>query len=786
MLFAVQASAQIKITGKIITKNNTPLEFAEVVILNKDSMGIKSELANEDGTFLIAIQQGRYTLQIRQFSKLFFTTVIDSQTDINLGDILIENATHQLGAVDLEVKSKLIERKVDRVVFNVENSINAAGGDALEALKVTPGVRVQNDKITMIGKSTLSVMIDDKLVQLSGDDLANYLKSIPADLIKSIEVITAPPAKYDAAGNSGFVNIKLKKSRRNAWNASVGTNYLQRTYTDNSLFGNFNYNKNKFSMTASVYLVKGSFYRTEDDYAYFTDAVWHTRSSIKFNYQRANTNLSLDYKLSSRWVIGGQSMLNVGNNKMTNNPSTYAYDYETGEKVHSLENTSPTNMNPSVKSLNLYSEFQIDTLGKKITFNTDYFYFSNTDSKKYYGTSFIKTPFANKYFEGENINKQIIPNMSCKLDVDYPLKWISLTFGGKVSNSIAKNNILAFNSGEVMQLPPDYSLEESKFKYTENVEALYLSGNKKINKHWELQLGSRVEATQTKMYSENTKQLVKKNYVKLFPTAYINYSINDNSSFTLNYSKRISRPSFFDLNPNAYYLSPLQIIEGNPFLQPAFIDNIELLHGYKKLQSKLYVSYEKNLFAQIPLANDSTNFIRFTNLNYYTTKRFGILENYIVNPFSWWTSTNEVDLNYTISVSSVPEAQGKKGVNSRVSTSNDFNLNTKKTILLNLTYWYGFRGVDGIFVTLPQSALSVAFQFLMLKKNLSASLRVYDPFRTERDRMQTTVNGVFQNGDYYHDSQALRLSISYKFGNNNMKTKQRETGNEEERNRTGN
>ncbi|MEO6901818.1 MAG: carboxypeptidase-like regulatory domain-containing protein, partial [Bacteroidia bacterium] len=157
--FFSSLSAQVKITGKLVHKDKSPIEFAEVILLNKDSMGVLSELANEDGSFLLNAKQGSYTLQVRQFKTLFYKKQIDATTDLNLGIIEIENFSQELNTINIEVKDKLIERKVDRVVFNVENSLRAVGGDALEALSVTPGVRVQNDKLSMIGKSSLAVMV---------------------------------------------------------------------------------------------------------------------------------------------------------------------------------------------------------------------------------------------------------------------------------------------------------------------------------------------------------------------------------------------------------------------------------------------------------------------------------------------------------------------------------------------------------------------------------------------------------------------------------------------------
>ena len=164
----------------------------------------------------------------------------------------------QIQEVEIVAKKKLIERKVDRLVFNVENSISATGGDALDALKITPGIRVQNNQVSMIGKSGMAVMVDDKLIQLSGDDLVNYLKTIPSDNIKNIEVITTPPAKYDAQGNSGIINIRLKRAKHNSWNSSIRSTYTQTTYPAGSLGGSFNYNKNKISIESDLGYTNGS------------------------------------------------------------------------------------------------------------------------------------------------------------------------------------------------------------------------------------------------------------------------------------------------------------------------------------------------------------------------------------------------------------------------------------------------------------------------------------------------------------------------------------------------
>ena len=210
VLTSLNLFSQIKITGKITNLNNKPIEFAEILLLTKDSIAVKSELTNEKGSFKINIKQGDYVLQIRQLGKILCNKELIIKNDLDLGIIKITENKQQLQEVVITSKKKLIERKVDRLIFNVENSISASGGDAIDALKSTPNIRVQNDAISMIGKNNLAVMVDDKIIQLAGEDLINFLKTLPSDNIKSIEVITTPPAKYETEGNSGIVNIKLK------------------------------------------------------------------------------------------------------------------------------------------------------------------------------------------------------------------------------------------------------------------------------------------------------------------------------------------------------------------------------------------------------------------------------------------------------------------------------------------------------------------------------------------------------------------------------------------------
>ena len=787
----IAAFAQVNVTGKVVDKETkTPIGFAEVVLIQEEPYAILGAVTDMKGTFDVKATPGKYRMQISYVGQTLFTKDLVVEKDIDFGTLEVESVT-ELDEVIVEGRRLVIERKIDRLVFDVENSSKSSQGDALEVLRITPGVRVQNDEVTIIGKSGLGVMIDNKLVQLSDEDLANFLKSISSEDIKNIEVITTPPAKYEAEGNSGLINITLKEGKKNSWNAGIKASYLQRRYGTTATGGNFNYNKNNLSIASSVYYRNGVYYQEQDDYAYFPDGIWYTSSPFRSDIEGINARLDIAHQVTPRWSMGGQYLYNKTNYIVTDAPYTpvYSYGTENTEIIRSLQSVGRMDITPEIHSFNYNNEVLLDTLGRTITLNLDYFTYENPDIKVYDGVSVIQEPYRKQYYAGTNTNIQEVDNISGKLDIDLPTSWANISFGTKISRSESINDILLFNSGLVDVKVTEQDIDMNDFEYEENIQAIYFSVNKQLSQRWSIQAGLRTEATQTHAVSQNLSLDEENDYTKLFPTLYISFASSETSVFNFNYSKRLERPQFFALNPNLYFINPFQTIEGNPFLQPAFIDNLELTHTYDNLISKVYFSYEDNLFAQVPLPNPDNNIIRFTNENYINTQRVGISENYIFDRIDRWSSNNSVDINYVKSSFNLPEGQQQpdlEGINTRISTYNDFQLNSSGTVLLGLNYWYSFPGVDGIFDTKSASSLSTSLQFLLLEKNLNISIIGNDLFKDAAERTTTTINGVYQEARYYYDTRSILVSVSYRFGNNDISAKRHTTGNEDERGRTGN
>ena len=775
ILFQNQVFSQIKISGQIKDKKNNPVEFIEIQLQNKDSIIFKSELTNAEGKFILETEKGEYSLIVRQLGVIYYKQNINANQDTNVGIINITEKEQQLQEVVITSKKKLIERKVDRLIFNVENSISASGGDAIDALKITPRVKVKNDNISMIGKNNMSVMLDDKLILLTGDELINFLKSIPSDNIKSIEVITTPPAKYDAEGNSGLINIKLKKSKLNQWNASLRSSYIQSTYPKGSFGGNFDYQKNKLSLYSNLNYVNGSNAPVETNKIYYPLGLWNEENKRRDFQNSVNGRIGADYKISEKFSVGMQYLGSFSKPKIAENSLTTIYN-QTNSQIDSYINTLSENLGKNNNhSLNLNSTVVFDTIGKKMNINLDYFKFKNDDNRIFNTINLLSA---------NNTSLQDIQNYSAKIDFEHPLKWINLSYGGKLSFIKTQNNVNYFDT--TLGTPIFVPTQSNEFNYDENTQAIYINGTKKLNEKWETQLGFRLENTQTEGVSKTLNQKNTNSYAKLFPTFYLTYTPNEKNSFSINYNKRINRPSYNRLNPFRWYSNPFSYTEGNPFLQPSFSNNLELNYTFNdNWSNSIYYSHTDNGFEQITIVDNTDNIQKTIAQNFFKTTIIGISESYTYNKLKWLSSTFSFDWNYSKSESLIPITnQNLNGSNAYFSTSNDFNLNKNKTLLFNFSYWYNFKGTSDLDKNNAYSQLDASIKYFAFDKKLQISFNANDILSTNRPIYTSFTNNIQIDYKNYYDVRLFRLSLVYKFGNKNINVEKKEVGNQEEKERT--
>jgi hypothetical protein len=686
--------------------------------------------------------------------------------------------------VEITANKKLIERKVDRLVFNVENSVSAAGGDAIDALKVTPGLRVQNDQISIVGKGGVSVMVDDRLLQLSGDELTNYLKSLPSDNIKSIEVITTPPAKYDAEGNSGLVNIKLKKAKKDNISGSLRTSYTQAKYAGGSIGGGLNYQKNRLTITSNLNYANGSTAPYQEYTTYYPDYKWFDENIGRRYTNLLSGRMTADYEIDDKTTIGmeysGSSSkpIRKGNviSRITNNLT---------KQLDSLIIT-PSRMETEGQnhSLNFHSLTKLDSLGKQFSVDMDYYKsIFDTDNRFSSNTFFPDgTPVLGRYMSANTLNNRNIDIYTTKFDFELPLKWANLSFGGKLSFIETDNDVSYFDTTNAV---PILDITKSNvFNYKENMQAVYISGNKKLSEKWETQIGLRMENTQTKGFSQTLNQTNTNNYLKLFPTFYLTYNANENNSFSLNYSRRVDRPNYRNLDPFRFYLNAYNYSEGNPFLQPYYTDIVEVSYAHKNYYTQIFANYTTNGIDQVTLVSNDNPVQIVIPYNFFKNLNIGTYQSYTFNKWSWLESNNSLSIYYSKTTPDL--ANAALPVISKwmafFNSNNSFVLNKAKTFKAELNFMYLSPSVANSYMASSFYYFDAGFKYSFFNNKLQAAVNFMDIFRTNKSTFTQVVNGVKMESYDYSDTQKVRLSLTWNFGKQ-LNTNNRKQSNEEEKSR---
>ncbi|WP_430411534.1 TonB-dependent receptor domain-containing protein [Kordia sp.] len=764
-------------TGKIIDKQKLPISFANIVAKDKaDDSLITGVISDKNGEFSIHIKKGNVYLEI---SFVGFNTKKIYPTQPTIGTIVLEEDGQQLQEVVITARQKLIQQKVDRLIFNVENTVAGTGGTAIDALKATPSVNVDTDNLAIVGKGTVRVMVNDRIVQLSGSELNAYLNTIASDDIKNIEVITTPPSKYDAEGNSGLINIVLKKSKENSWNNQVRASYTQATYSLFNFGNTFNYNKDKISLIASLNRTKGHTAQFNEFDIIYPSASTETNLDMKNKENLISGRLGLDYNLTDNATIGilysgsfedkginddGITRMNDGNGTFTVNEG----NAETTRKNHSI---------------NAHYIQKLDTLGRKLSVDVDYFNFKNSFNRNFSSEQFITNE---SFFSAENSTNQNLKNYSGKIDMEHPSEWANFSYGVKTTLTKTDSDVAFYNT--TTGTPIFDPTQSNEFVYSENINAIYADMSKPLGEKWQTKIGLRFENTRTKGVSKTNNQTDINSYNKLFPSVFIGYTPSSVNMFNLSYSRRIQRPSFERLNPFRFYINSISYQEGNPFLKPQISDNLEIKHIYKgKLISKAFVSYVDNgYFNIIEAADGAQQRIVVTFDNFYTAYNYGLTETFLFNPTNWWNTTTQatlskMDTRYKNGFDL--DAELLSGWNFQFYNRNVFHLNEAKTVQAETTLIYASPQKLMYFSVSEMVSLDLGLKFSLLDKKLNCTLALNDILRRKATSVNTKTNGIDQTYYNYFDTRSVKVSLNYSFGNKKIKVKQRNSGNEAEQNR---
>ncbi|MGH1386770.1 TonB-dependent receptor domain-containing protein [Kordia sp.] len=772
--------AQVELSGNV--KDETgPLPFANVVIKDASGTIVTGAISDENGAFKIKVDKGTYTVVVSFIGSKDWTKQVTLNEDTSLGEVTL--GADKLATVVVVARKKLIEYKPDRLVLNVENNISAAGGNAINALSVAPGVIIQNNDISMLGKGASRVMVDDRLIELSGAELVNYLNSIAADDIKSIEVITNPPAKYDAAGEGGLINIIMKKGKRDSWRNSSTLSYDQNTFSFFTLRNNFFYNKNKFRFTLSANAVTGDMRNKADLDISFTDGPLILKGDEKQQRDDLSGRITMDYDISDNVTVGIQYQGNSSDpDRHYQNITTKFDNSNTVESL--IVNDGDADLKRASHSLNAHLESTLDTLGRRLFFDIDYFNYDADTDNRFVANNFSGTgTFLGIDQAARNISNQEINNVSVRADMEHPTKFANFSYGAKYSTINTDSGIEFFD--ETSGTPVFDTNQSNVFEYEENNQAVYISAAKNLSDKWSMQLGLRFEATQTTGFSQTLNQTNDNDYSKFFPTFYLSYVKDDKNTFYFNYGKRINRPSFSNLNPFRTYINSTSYSEGNPFLQPSFTDNFEFSYTYKrKWRTYAFLNILSDGYGVVFNADEAANNQVITRQNYYDEYFYGIGESYSTSITSWWQSQNAIyllgsDSDFDNTISASPQ----NGLQFYATSNNSFSLGERTK--MQLDYVYSSSHKRGLYEFGQTSGLNISFRQSFLNKKLNASVLINDVFNTNFLRDYTSVvNNIRQVYNENSSSRFVRFSLTYNFGNDDINVRKPSFGNNEEQNRS--
>lgn len=766
------------IQGKLLYENKKHIADSEI-ILTKDNNKV-SGITDNEGLFNITLKEnGDYLLEVfKEGEKLLSEKIkIEGSTNRDLRIPLPKVAETKIEGVAVTGRKKLIERKVDRLVFNVENSVASQGVDLMEALAKTPMVRTTNDAISIAGKSNVAVMINDKLLNLSGQELVNYLKTLRSDDIARIEVITTPPARYEAEGKSGLINIILKKNTNLGWNASLqssGNYYFGRPTVATRSGISFNYQGKKLSVSTN--LSTGDNYWQGTSYTHNlgngNNNYWNTDELQKSNYRYKSGNVKTEYKINDKNTVGVSYNYSFSNPLEQSQNNTSIGD-ENGPRYFSSDANNRNKRN--VHNVTAFYDLKLDTLGSKLSISANLMD-NKSNARNYYNTiadvttsTFVNPLSHYRIYSGQ---ADLEKNFS-KIKTESGIKFTKI------------KNDSEFNFFDILNGQKVFNTDRSNvFFYNEENYAAYTSASFKINEKWDAKAGLRYEYTRLKGYSPNENLTSENNYGKFFPTAYLSYKPNDNHSFSLSYSKRISRPYFGNLNPFKDYTSKFEYSTGNPYLKPSFTDNLELGYVLKNnFNVSVYYNYNKDNWDRIQVIEGNMKYS--TTLNFYNENQAGINISYNYTKLKWLESNIFINAYYAKSKSYIPDAISElAGYGGNLNLDNNFFLNKSKTVTFILGLWSSIPERSGNTYFYSNFSMYSGMKVSLMDKNLLVNLNVNDLLNTNRSKGIEYYQAF--NSEYYYKgiTRNVNLSVTYKFGNNNVKgaTKQIKF---EEQSRTG-
>lgn len=751
-----------RLSGCVQDENRQPVEVANVLLKQaKDSTYITGMLTDTQGCFSFDQPLGEYLLHITLIGSEDLYVPVVLQGNKNVGELTLKSSSALLDEVTVTAARPVIKRLVDRVVFDAHNTIASAGGSALDLLREVPGLQVGQNSIGIIGKGGIKVYINDRETKLSGDELIDYLRSYDASQILKVEVITTPPSKYDAAGNAGIINIRLKSRPKDYVGGTASASYSAGE-KDNYGYGgvSLNLSKGRVSSFLNGGTTQGNYETREKNYRYFPQNTWNSRADYTNYMNSFYLQGGVDVSLERDWTVGMQAIYNHSAPKPGNALSwTEVYDASTAVLDSLLYSNSDKDTSSDRLNLNFHTDKVWDDKGKKMTWDVDYLRDNRDENMGFLSKTLLPdgTEIPGTNFDYNYLQHRKVDVVSSALDFILPFEKYKITAGAKVSFTNTRNGI-NYDTSDPTLVQDDY------FRYKEQIYALYADYSREFSERFSMQLGLRMEHTRTTGISEAKDTEDKHDYTRLFPTVYLLYSPTDGHALNFSFSNRISRPSQNMVNPFPFYQNKYTYACGREDLKPSYTYNAELGYTLKNnFNVSAYYSYSDDVFFQVVDLDAETNVTSFLWENFMQTHAFGLNNSYTFRT-KWLQAYAQHGVSYRRTTSSVATTSPEeKGWAYNASLRNTFFFNEKKTLLATLSGSYSSRQYQGIYLMSPTYSVSAGMLYRLLNNKLSLSLNVNNLF-VSHSKLETMSNGLKIIADNQFAFASFRIGVSYTFG----------------------
>jgi outer membrane receptor protein involved in Fe transport len=771
------------ISGKVVDASNNPIEFANVILfLESENEFLRGTSTNDKGFFkLDNLTSTTYTIKIKFIGFEEFEQKIILTGDLDLKLVQLNETPESLNEVTVIGKKPSITRKPDRLIFNIENTA-LTEGSTLSVLKSTPGVIVSEGGIN-IKSAPATIYINNRKVQLTSDELIQLLESAPANSIKSIEVITNPPASYDADSGS-VINIIMSKNLVTGYRGSVQTNYTQGIFPRYNAGTSHYFKNDKVNFNVNYSYTKNKINRDQDDIVNYLDAtndleeIWNSNVNRNTWTETHNLNLNLDFYINEKNTLSFTStgLYTPYYKYQIRNNTNILDENQAFQRSFTSDNLSRDNKYNIGSDVIFRHEFENDA---SLTFNAHHTIYDYKRNQNVMSNFFNQNNMLDDNSEFNTLANQDTQIITGKIDYNLPISESSgFDVGIKYSNvntdsDITRVDIIA--GSEVIN-----TNNSDAFKYDEKVFAAYSNYSKSWDK-WDLNIGFRVEQTNIEGQSLSLSETNKQDYLNWFPNASITHQATEDVSLTGSYKRSITRPNYTDLNPFTFFLNENTVVLGNPELTPTYQDHYKVGISFLKdfTIEAYYINYD-GAISELPRQNNQTNIIAFTptNLDKRTDLGFDfIYSKYVTANWSVYALTSFYNIKEKTNFGEGFVEQNRWSNLSILA--NDWSLLKDRSLNINFSLLYGSRNLQFFEVMEDRLISDLSISKTVFKNRGVLSLTIEDLFNKQDFKESVSYLNQSSSSITDVDNRFIKIGFRYKFGNTKLNTNERTTEAEE-------